>query len=77
MNDIKFFGMASEKAGCESIEMPVSGMTVKECTTQLLEKFPALQSIPFRLAVDKQLADDELRIPQHVEIAVLPPFAGG
>ena len=77
MNSIKFFGMASEKTGCESIDLPVAGMSVKDCTSSLIEKFPDLQKIPFRIALDKQLASDDQRIPQQVEIAVLPPFAGG
>lgn len=42
------------------------------------KKYPELETLTIRIAIDQQIADDEmLLLTENSEIALLPPFSGG
>lgn len=73
---LKAFGMLAEKIGTDSFEMENPGSS-ESLRRQLLQQFPELQSLTFRMAVDRKLIQAEIDISAGQEIALLPPFSGG
>lgn len=43
----------------------------------LHQKFVALQGLKYRLAVNKQMVEQNVSLHNGVTIALLPPFSGG
>ncbi len=73
---LKAFGMLAEKLGVDSLEIENPGSS-DALRRLLLQQFPALQSLTFRMAVDRKLIQAETDISAGQEIALLPPFSGG
>ena len=73
---LKAFGMLAEKIGADSLEIENPGSS-EALRWLLLEQFPALQPLTFRMAVDRKLIQAETDISAGQEIALLPPFSGG
>lgn len=73
---LKAFGMLAEKIGAISLEIENPGSS-EALRRLLLEQFPALQSLTFRMAIDRKLIQAETDISAGQEIALLPPFSGG
>lgn len=72
---VLFFGQAAEATG-KTEEMFTTGTTAS-LRGQLIEKYPALKQIPFRLALNKTMLRSESELKPNDIIAVLPPFQGG
>ena len=77
---VKLFAGARELAGQEtvSVELPAAA-TVGELRKALLVVSPALKPLlPHALfAIDANYADDQSPIPEHSDIACIPPVSGG
>jgi len=73
---LKAFGMLAEKIGTDSLEIENPGSS-EALKRQLLQQIPELQSLTFRMAVDRKLIQAETAISTGQEIALLPPFSGG
>jgi len=73
---LKAFGVLAEKIGTDSLEIENPGSS-EALKRQLLQQFPELQSLTFRMAVDRKLIQAETAISTGQEIALLPPFSGG
>ncbi|MDA0314462.1 MAG: MoaD/ThiS family protein [Bacteroidetes bacterium] len=73
---LKAFGMLAEKIGSESLELVNPGSS-EFLRQQLLEQFPKLKSLTFRMALDRKIIQADTDISQGQEIALLPPFSGG
>lgn len=73
---IRLFGQFAEMAGGHSIEVDQVADT-DELRRKLENKFPALQSIPYLVAVDKDIATGNTIVQPHSDIALLPPYSGG
>lgn len=43
----------------------------------LLERYPALSTLPFVMAVDKKAIRSNTVLSSSSEVALLPPFSGG
>lgn len=69
------FGQITDITGSETFSMNVA--TTGELRTLLEEKYPQLRSRKFAIAVNKQLIKGDVALPQHAEVALLPPFSGG
>ncbi|MEY2918244.1 MAG: hypothetical protein RIS73_1958 [Bacteroidota bacterium] len=48
-----------------------------DLTRVLLEKYPALKNSKYIMAVDKKIVTENITLPQHCTVALLPPFSGG
>jgi len=73
---IKYFGLIAEITKCSEEQMEFSGKTVLELKEQLFQKYPILKHKNFQIAQNNELVENETEIT-GIEIALLPPFAGG
>lgn len=72
---IKYFGMIAEKLNRDSeILEIIPGMNLKAFIEY---KYPELKEMEFKIAINKELRDEIKPGDEELEIAVLPPFAGG
>jgi molybdopterin synthase sulfur carrier subunit len=59
-------------------EIDILGInTAGQLKNRLVEMYPQLAAIPFSLAVNNRLSNDDLPVNQEDSIALLPPFSGG
>lgn len=77
---VKLFAAARELAGQKeiSVELP-AGATIKQLRDQLSNQFVELQPLlPHALfAIDAMYCRDDDAVPEHGDIACLPPVSGG
>lgn len=76
MLKIKLFGVLAEKLETESLFIE-SCPNVESLKRNLLLSHPNLNSLSFKVAVNRELATDNLSLNEADEIALLPPFSGG
>ncbi len=74
---IKYFGMTAEASGKEGEELLKHYSSIQELKEDLLNRYPELQNINFKIAANQTLIDDDYDLIGNEEIALLPPFAGG
>ena len=76
MITIKYLGLLAEATGCNSEEMNFSGTTVSDVKEVLFQKYETLRNKDFQVAQNNELITDKTKV-STLEIALLPPFAGG
>ena len=70
--------MVAEATGCaEETILLAPIQSLSELRRALTIRYPALEKMEWRIAVNQQLAAKEQEIPEGAEIALLPPYAGG
>jgi molybdopterin converting factor subunit 1 len=76
---VLYFAAAREAAGLAREELAATPATVADLRRVLVQAHPALARVlpRCRIAVDEEFADDTTPIADGVEIAVVPPVAGG
>lgn len=74
--NIKYFGMLAEITQCQEETFLFSQSTVADLLKALFSKYPLLKEKDFQVA-QKQILVSNNTIISDVEIALLPPFAGG
>jgi len=77
---VLFFAAYRDLAQQSALELELAdGANVADLRQLLAERFPALaKSIPTALvAINKEYAFDQDRIPEQAEIAIFPPVSGG
>jgi molybdopterin converting factor small subunit len=52
-------------------------MTIAHLRNTILDTYPAFAAVPFRIATDGRIHDEATEIHSGLEVALLPPFAGG
>lgn len=72
---VLYFGSAQEIAG-KAAEGFNAGDTAS-LRRQILEKYPAMNALPFRMALNRSLLREETALGENDIIAILPPFQGG
>jgi molybdopterin synthase sulfur carrier subunit len=72
-----YFAQVSEKLGISSEEISFDGSDSNELLSYLNEKYPDLKELKFKIAVDQTLINTTTALKDGVEVALLPPFAGG
>ena len=72
---VLYFGAAEEVTGRPS-EILSAGDSATLCT-QILEKYPPMRAVPFRLALNRTMLKEECQLNDNDIIAILPPFEGG
>ena len=73
---ILLFGKIKELIPVDEYEL-THGQTVKDLKNELEKLFTPIQSIPYTIAVNHTLVDDETPINENDLIAIMPPFSGG
>lgn len=75
---IMYFGMLAEITGkADEAWIVAENLTVGKLREQIQDKYPEIRGKKFKMAVNKQIADDFVPVTAQSEIALLPPFAGG
>lgn len=72
---VLYFAAAAEATG--STEELFTAADTASLSRQLTAKYPALTSIPYRMALNKTLLKGEATLNTNDIIAILPPFQGG
>lgn len=70
------FGQAARILGARSVEWPLAP-DAGTLRRQLNDRFPDLAALPYLLAVDQEIAEEGTPLREGVEVAVMPPYAGG
>ena len=73
---IKYFGLLTEDTRCEEETILFSGSLISELLDLLNSKYPELNNKDYQVAQNNELVTVETKVT-GVEIALLPPFAGG
>lgn len=73
---IKIFGQLSEIIGSEELQLEDINDT-ELLRKKLIFDFPKLANYPFVMAVDKKIANKNVKLNTGDVVALLPPFAGG
>jgi molybdopterin synthase sulfur carrier subunit len=74
--EVLLFGRLAEIAGLTALNID----WVKDSDQlkqKVLELFPAIAAIPFRIAVDKKIISETTTLQASSMVALLPPFSGG
>lgn len=72
-----YFAQISEKVGKSSEEIEFRGSNTEDLMKQLYAKYPKLEGLTFKIAVDQVLINENTDLKNGDEVALLPPFAGG
>jgi molybdopterin converting factor small subunit len=75
--NITYFGMIAEivNCSCEIIQFDYD----KSCNFRHIieERYPEIAKIEYKIAINQQLTDSIETDHSEIEVALLPPFAGG
>lgn len=77
---IHFFAGLREQAGTSQLDWPwTEGFSAGLLRSQLTLRWPGIEVLLKRstLAVNNQIVPDSFLIPDHAEVALLPPVSGG
>ncbi|MGB0888312.1 MAG: MoaD/ThiS family protein [Vicingaceae bacterium] len=74
---IKYFGITAEASDKEEEELLNHYSTIQELKDNLLGKYPKLEKMHFKIAVNQTIVEDDYNLIGNEEIALLPPYAGG
>lgn len=76
--NIKAFGITKEILGGREMVIEVDGTTVAELRQHLNEKYPTLTGLrSLFIAVNNNYAEEQTRLSETDEIALIPPVSGG
>ena len=73
---VLFFGQLLDVVGTDQLILDQVGDTV-QLRQILLERYPALASIPFTMALDHRFVAEEQVFLSDSTVACMPPFSGG
>lgn len=73
----KYFGMIAEKIGKTNEDFEVDFNKNINLKTFFETKYTTIQTINYKIAVNQELKDHIDFESESVEVALLPPFAGG
>ncbi len=74
---IKYFGMLAEATSITEEQLQTEACSVSDLLKKLKNQYPKLNDKDFKVAINQELVNNNYRIDNEVEVALLPPFAGG
>jgi sulfur-carrier protein len=73
--NIILFGQLADLAGSSAIELDAAD--VAGIQQEIQKRYPALQGLSYRVAIDKKIVEGNPEVPAGSQVALLPPFSGG
>lgn len=74
---VLYFGMIAEVTGHHQEEIHGT-YTIADLQKKLVEKYPKLDNISYKIAVNQNIANrQDIELKTEDEVALLPPFSGG
>lgn len=78
ITNVIYFGMIAEEIGVGSEQISIATEQIPVDLKEFFEsKYPVLKKMTYQIAVDQEIASHLESNRAEVEIALLPPFAGG
>lgn len=76
---IKYFGLIMDLTTKkeEVFELDFNEISAEELKKILIQKYPQLEKIVYKIAVNEVIISENTKIQHNDTIALLPPFAGG
>jgi sulfur-carrier protein len=75
--NIKYFGMIAEKIGKSEESVDLDEKNQSDLRNYFVQKYTFLNDMDYQIAVNQTLTEVIDTNTEFVEIALLPPFAGG
>lgn len=75
--NVKYFGMIAETIGKSSEQLKIEVIDDVNLKIFSENKYPQLKKMDYKIAINQQLTDILNEVLNNVEVALLPPFAGG
>ena len=79
--DVRLFAMLRERVGSDSVTVEVpDGATVRDAVDAVANTHglaDLFQRMPVVMAVNREYADDDARLAEGDELALIPPVSGG
>jgi|TARA_B110000495_G_scaffold195169_1_gene202366 molybdopterin synthase sulfur carrier subunit len=75
--NIKYFGMIAEKIRKSEESVDLDEKNQSDLRNYFVQKYPFLNDMDYQIAVNQNLTEVIDTNTEFVEIALLPPFAGG
>jgi len=75
--NIKYFGMIAEKIGKTEESVDLDETSQSNLRPYFVQKYSILNEMNYQIAVNQTLTEEIDANAEFVEIALLPPFAGG
>ncbi len=75
--NVKYFGMIAERLEIDEEQLTLNFEDKLDLKAFFGEKYPVIQSMKYKIAVNQEICDFLEYSSQKIEIALLPPFAGG
>ena len=75
--NIKYFGMIAEKINCSEEEFEMIFDQNLDLKSYFENRYPILKTMDYKIAVNQEFSNNIENDRENVEIALLPPFAGG
>ena len=75
--NIKYFGMIAEKIGKSEESVDLDEKNQSDLRNYFVQKYTFLNDLDYQIAVNQTLTEVIDTNTEFVEIALLPPFAGG
>jgi len=75
--NIKYFGMIAERIGKSEESVDLDEKNQSDLRSYFIQKYTFLNEMDYQIAVNQTLTEVIDTNTEFVEIALLPPFAGG
>ena len=75
--NIKYFGMIAERVGKPEESADLDKVNQSDLRAYFVEKYADLNEMDYQIAVNQTLTEVIDENAEFIEIALLPPFAGG
>jgi molybdopterin synthase sulfur carrier subunit len=75
--EVKYFGMIAEAVNCSTEQIEVVVKKQLNLRDFFEIKYPILRAMEYKIAINQQLNDFIENGHNNIEVALLPPFAGG
>ena len=73
---VTFFGVLTEAAGTNSVELEWTD-SLEALKESVCQQYPKMKNYSYKIAVNETLVNGETSLSENDEIAFLPPYAGG